>query len=177
MSVAEVTAFGDFTAALVDSFETSLPGLGGAASGRIEGAFLEAGEQGFRVLVVSEDDSAQMVGRGGVEWVREEALAAADQARNHLFFCSQDSGVRFALHVSTGGLVQTLVQVNFYRVSCTPNPLQLSHNGPLSTTMPPLIHKCRLRCRIFASEVCARNWGQARRYHKAARPEKAPPTR
>lgn len=87
VSVAEVTAFGDFTAALVDSFETSSPGLGGAASGRIEGAFLEAGEQGFRVLVVSEDDSAQMVGRGGVEWVREEALAAADQARNLCFVC------------------------------------------------------------------------------------------
>ncbi|CAB1113817.1 unnamed protein product [Ectocarpus sp. CCAP 1310/34] len=69
VSVAEVTAFGDFTAALVDSFETSSPGLGGAASGRIEGAFLDVGEQGFRVLVVSEDDSAQMVGRGGVEWV------------------------------------------------------------------------------------------------------------
>ncbi|CAM9185897.1 unnamed protein product, partial [Ectocarpus sp. 12 AP-2014] len=86
VSVAEVTAFGDFTAALVDSFETSSPGLGGAVSGRIEGAFLEAGEQGFRVLVVSEDDSAQMVGREGVEWVREEALAAADQARNHFYF-------------------------------------------------------------------------------------------
>ncbi|CAM9582895.1 unnamed protein product [Ectocarpus sp. 13 AM-2016] len=86
VSVAEVTAFGDFTAALVDSFETSSPGLGVAVSGRIEGAFLEAGEQGFRVLVVSEDDSAQMVGRGGVEWVREEALAAADQARNLFYF-------------------------------------------------------------------------------------------
>ncbi|CAM9902690.1 unnamed protein product, partial [Hapterophycus canaliculatus] len=80
VSVAEVTAWGDFTAALVDSFEASSPGLGGATSGRIEAAFLEAGEGEFRVLVVNEDDSAVMVGRGGTEWTREEALAAVDQA-------------------------------------------------------------------------------------------------
>lgn len=81
VSVAEVTAWGDFTAAPVDSFEVSSPKLAQAASGRIERAFLEAGEGGFRVLVVNEDDSAMMLGRGGLEWVREEALAAVDQVR------------------------------------------------------------------------------------------------
>lgn len=78
--VTELTAFGDFTEALVDSFETASPDLAGAAaSGRIEEAFLEVGEGPFRVLVVNEDDSAMMIGSDGVAWVREEALAAVDQ--------------------------------------------------------------------------------------------------
>lgn len=117
--MAEVTAFGDFTAALVDSFETSSPGLGGTASGRIEGAFLEAGEQGFRVLVVSEDDSAQMVGRGGVEWVREEALAAADQARNQFLFVSRFACV-FCSACFDGRVCFIADKVFFYRVSRAP---------------------------------------------------------
>lgn len=80
VSVAEVTPWGDFTAALVDSFEASSPELGEGKSGRIEATFLEAGEEGgFRVLVVNEDNSAVMVGRGGTEWTREEGLAAVDQ--------------------------------------------------------------------------------------------------
>lgn len=79
--VTEVTAFGDFTAALVDSFEASPAGPGGGESGHIEEAFLEVGEGPFRVLVVFEDDSAMMVGADGVRWVKEEALAAVDQVR------------------------------------------------------------------------------------------------
>eukprot|EP00903_Cladosiphon_okamuranus_P020118 g18474.t1 len=79
VSVTQVTEFGDFTAALVDSFEASSPALAGGASGRIEEAFLEVGEGPFRVLVVNEDDSAMMVGVDGVDWVREEGLAAVDQ--------------------------------------------------------------------------------------------------
>lgn len=82
VSVTEVTAWGDFTASLVDSFEVSSPALGGGASGRIEGAFLEVGEGPFRVLLVNEDDSAMMVGTDGLGWVREEALAAVDQVND-----------------------------------------------------------------------------------------------
>lgn len=71
--------------------------LASSAGGRValvEAAFLEAREPGlgcslgdaalgacFRVLAVAEDDSAIMVGAEGLEWVREEALAAVDQVR------------------------------------------------------------------------------------------------
>lgn len=93
VSVAEVTAWGDFTASPVSSFQTeALSSLGRDSSGVVEAAFLEAAEGAscaagaagdsrvcFRALVVKEDDSAVMVGEGGLEWVREEALAAVDQ--------------------------------------------------------------------------------------------------
>lgn len=86
VSIAEVTVWGDFTAALVDSFEISSKELGEGASGRIEKAFLEAGDGWFRVLVVNEDDSAMMVGKGGLEWVREEALATVDKVCERVLF-------------------------------------------------------------------------------------------
>lgn len=103
VSVTEVTAFGDFTAALVDSFEVSSPALGERASGRIEGAFLEVGEGPFRVLVISEDDSAMMVGTDGLEWVREEALAAVDQVKDGCYAIGKYTAFRFwpvAIYVS-----------------------------------------------------------------------------
>lgn len=81
VSVTEVTEFGDFKATLVDSFEASSPALVGGGSGRIEEAFLEVGQGPFRVLVVNEDESAMMVSVDGVDWVREEALAAVDQVK------------------------------------------------------------------------------------------------
>lgn len=82
VNVSEVTEFGDFKAALVDLFEAPSPAVaasGGSAS--VEKAFLEVGEGPFRVLVVNEDDSAMMVSAVGVDWVREEALAAVDQVQ------------------------------------------------------------------------------------------------
>lgn len=92
ITVAEVTAWGDFMAAPVSTFETGqFPSLGRGASGSIQAAFLEAGEGDacvssnaktcFRALVVREDDSATMVGEKGVAWVREEALAEVDKVR------------------------------------------------------------------------------------------------
>ena len=90
VSVAEVTSWGDFTASPVSSFQTeALSSLGRDFSGILQAAFLEAAEGAscaagdsrvcFRALVVKEDDSAMLVGGGGLEWVREEALAAVDQ--------------------------------------------------------------------------------------------------
>lgn len=89
--------------AVLDSIETSTGLLGSPGQGvprRVEAAFLEAGDIGgcegaggakemcFRVLLVSEDDSTMMVGKNGVDWVREEALASVDQVKEDVFFSS-----------------------------------------------------------------------------------------
>jgi len=103
--VAELTAWGDFTAAPVDSFRVSSSKLEQKASGRIERAFLEAGEGGFRILVVNEDDSAMMLGRGGLEWVREEALAAVDQVGDEQCCCRMEG------RGAGGGLVDSSFSV------------------------------------------------------------------
>lgn len=90
VSIAEVKPSGEFSTAAGASLETGpLASLGRGMLGRIQKAFLEAAEGDacvvgdskacFRVLAVNEDDSAMMVGRSGVEWVREEALAAVDK--------------------------------------------------------------------------------------------------
>lgn len=82
----EVTPWGDWTDHTAGSFETEqLSSLGQGKPGVVESAFLEARDGGsFRALVVNEDESAIMVGREGVEWVREEALAAVDQVGEEL---------------------------------------------------------------------------------------------
>lgn len=96
--VVKVAQFARFANNVVDetvaSFVVSdLPSLGHGRQGAFEAAHLEARDKGdhcspkdhpeacFRALMVNEDDSAMMVGREGVEWVREEALAAVDKVR------------------------------------------------------------------------------------------------
>lgn len=90
VNIAEVKPSGEFSTSAGASFETGpLASLGPGMSGRIQKAFLEAGEGDvcavgdskacFRVLIVNEDDSATIIGHSGVEWVREEALAVVDK--------------------------------------------------------------------------------------------------
>lgn len=141
VSVAEVTAWGDFTAALVDSFEILSNELGEGASGRIEKAFLEPGDTGFRVLVVNEDDSAMMIGRGGVEWGREEALAAVDQVwkgtRTCLFFFLFD----------TLKIGSTNESIDWSPTACgtlISKPMVFSPNGPIDS-------QCLYRVVLYSS--------------------------
>ena len=90
VNIAELSESGDFVVVPGASFETDrLTSLGREATGLVQEAFLEAAEGDacaledskacFRVLAVNEDDSAVMVGRAGLEWVKEEALAAVDK--------------------------------------------------------------------------------------------------
>lgn len=117
---------------LIDSFQAEgLSSLGQGRPGRVQAAFLEAregtgcvpgtGASGtgvcFRALVVNEDYSAMMLGRRGVEWVREEALASVDQVGESLVSGSGELGQLKACSVA----VREIMHAIFFQQGSCPN--------------------------------------------------------